>query len=130
MKLTPLYAFLSENRYLLPLAVGGLTLAMLALTLFPAEVLGDSKLWSYDKIGHLVLFGSWTYTLGLYHHISWKSTTKLWVIFLIGISFGLLIEILQYTLPLNRHGDWADLLFDIVGCLIALGALQKTVPGK
>jgi len=130
MKTNSVYSFLSENSYLMPLGIFVLTLLMLGLTLFPADFLGKSKIWSYDKLGHMALFGSWTYILGLYHHFNWKATTNLWVIFFIGVGFGLLIEILQYTLPLNRHGDFADLAFDALGCLIAVGALHKTISSK
>jgi len=130
MKTTSFYSFLSENRYLMPTGIIILTLVMLGLTLIPADFMGNNKLWSYDKLGHMVLFGSWTYVLGLYHHFNWKSTTNFWVIFFIGVGFGLLIEVLQHTLPLNRHGDLVDLAFDTLGCLIAIGALQKTIPNS
>ncbi|WP_212747584.1 VanZ family protein [Fodinibius saliphilus] len=114
----------------MPLAIIGLTLVMLVLTLLPSSTFVNSELISYDKIGHLILFGSWTYILGLYHDIQWESSTNLWVICLIGITFGLAVEVLQYLLPLNRHGDWADLLADTVGCLIAVWALKKTIPSE
>lgn len=128
MKTNFIYSFLTDNSYLLPLAIVTLTLIMLGLTLFPAEFIGDHQIWSYDKLGHLVLFGSWTYILGLYQHINRKSATKLWVIFLAGIFFGLSIEILQHVLPLNRQGSLGDLVFDALGCLLAIGALKKTIP--
>lgn len=130
MKSNPLYSFLTNHSYLLPLGIITLTLVMLGLTLFPADVIGDHQIWSYDKLGHLVLFGSWTYILGLYQYINRKAATKLWVIFLAGVIFGLSIEILQHALPVNRHGSLMDLLFDILGCLIAVGALKKTIPNK
>lgn len=128
MKTNSIYSFFSKNSYLLPLGITGLTLIMLGLTLFPAHFIGDSRLWSYDKIGHLLLFGSWTYTLGLYHYINRSAITRLWVIFLIGAFFGLAIEVLQHLLPLNRHANLGDLLFDLMGCLFAVAALKKTIP--
>ncbi|NGP88408.1 VanZ family protein [Fodinibius halophilus] len=130
MKIHLFYSFLSKNSFLLPLAIIGLTIVMLSLTLLPAETFAHNDLWTYDKIGHLLLFGSWTYVLGLYHDIRWKTPTNLWVICLIGIGFGLMVEVLQHLLPLNRHGDWADLATDILGCLLAIWALKKTIPNK
>lgn len=127
MKLTAIYSFLSENTFLLPLAIISLTLVTLYLTLVPSNFIGDSAIWDYDKLGHIVLFGSWTYMLGLYHHIS-KSQTKLWGIFFIGVSFGVMIEVLQYLLPFHRHADPVDLLFDTLGCLLAIWVLKKTIP--
>lgn len=130
MNLTPLYHFLSKNSFLLPLSVIGLTLATLFLTLLPSEALGESRLWSYDKLGHTLLFGSWTYLLGLYQYINRSTAISLWSIFLIGISFGLLIEILQHFLPLGRYGSIPDLFFDGLGCLLAVLLLKMTIPGK
>lgn len=130
MKNHCIYSFLNKHSHLLPLSIAGLTITMLALMLFPFDTLGDHKIWSYDKIGHLVLFGIWTYILGLYQYINRNTATKFWVIFLAGFTFGLSIEILQYLLPLNRHFEISDLLFDMLGCLCAIGGLKKTIPGK
>jgi VanZ family protein len=128
MKLTAIYSFLSENTFLLPLAIISLTLVTLFLTLVPSNFVGDSPIWDYDKLGHIALFGSWTYVLGLYLHISRSVQTKIWVIFWIGVSFGVAIEILQYLLPFHRHADPVDVLFDTLGCLLAIWVLKKTIP--
>lgn len=129
MKPTALYTFLTNNTYLLVTAIVGLTILMLALTLLPAETFSHSKLFSYDKIGHFLLFGSWTLLLGLYHNIALSGNTNIWIIFLIGTSFGIFIEFLQYSLPaLNRHADIFDILFDAAGCLVAVFLLQKIIP--
>jgi len=131
MKSNVIYSFLSDNSYLLTLSIIGLTFLMLALTLLPADSFSHHKIWSYDKLGHLLLFGSWTFLLGLYHSITRTGTTNFWVIFLIGTSFGIVIEILQYSLPsINRHADIFDVLFDTIGCLLALGALKLIIPRK
>lgn len=125
-----IYSFLSKHSYLLPIGVIVLTLGMLLLTLLPAEVMGQNQLWSYDKFGHTVLFGSWTLSVGLYYHIHKSKTVKLWVIFASGTIFGILIEVMQYSLPLNRQGDPVDVLFDLLGCLIAVWLIQKILPGE
>lgn len=131
MKSNAIYSFLSRNSYLLILGIIILTLLMLILTLMPAETFSHHKIWSYDKLGHLLLFGTWTLLLGLYHNISKAGSTNFWIIFLIGASFGILIELLQYSLPfLNRHADMGDVLFDIIGCLLAMGALKIIIPQK
>jgi Na+/H+-dicarboxylate symporter len=125
-----LYSFLSNNRYLLPLGVVGITLAMLLLTLLPSDFMGSNKLWSYDKLGHAVLFGSWCLMVGLYYQISYSGTLSPWTIFASGAVLGLLIEILQYLLPLNRHADPIDFLFDVIGCLAAVWILNKIKPSE
>ncbi len=128
MKFTSIYFFFSKHSNLLVLAISFLTLVTFFLTLSPLDTLGKSKLWSYDKLGHMMLFGSWTYILGLYHHIKRPAVTNLWGIFLVGVAFGLLIELLQYLLPLNRYAEFGDFFFDILGCVIAIGILKKTIP--
>ncbi len=129
MKFTDsIYTFLSKNSYLLPIGVVGLTIGMLLLTLLPSEVMGDNKLWSYDKLGHAVLFGSWSLSLGLYYQIHKARPVNPWIIFSSGALFGLLIEVLQYALPVNRQGDPVDFLFDIIGCLIAVLLLKFILP--
>lgn len=123
-----LYSFLSENKFLLPLGVFTLTVAMLLLTLLPSDFMGENTLWDYDKIGHLMLFFSWCLTVGLYYQISRSSPVKPWMIFSSGVTFGLIIEILQYVLPLNRHADPIDFLFDALGCLLAVWTLKMIQP--
>lgn len=131
MKSNPIHSFLSRNSYLLTLGIIALTLLMLALTLMPAEAFSHHEIWSYDKIGHLLLFGAWTLLLGLYHNISRAGNTNFWVVFLIGTSFGIVIEFLQHSLPsLNRHADIVDVMFDAIGCLLAIWALKMILPKK
>lgn len=131
MKFTDsVYTFLSKHSYLLPIGIIGLTVGTLFLTLLPSEVMGDNKLWSYDKLGHTVLFGSWSLSLGLYYQIHKERPVKPWVIFSSGALFGLLIEILQYALPVNRQGDPVDFLFDVIGCLIAVFLLKIITPER
>lgn len=131
MKLaSSLYLFFARNSYLLPLGVILLTILMLALTLMPSDAMFDSKLWSYDKIGHMAMFGSWSFILGLYFEIRQSSSVNLWIVFASGSAFGLLIEVLQYILPLQRQADFMDFLFDVLGCLIAVWLLKKIIPEK
>jgi len=128
MKLTSLYSFLSDNSYLVPIGIACITIVLLFLTLVPSNMLGHSKLWSYDKLGHLLMFGSWTFFLGLYNYINTKSPTKLWIIFVAGVLFGALVEFLQYVMPFHRDPDLYDLLFDTIGCFLAVLLLKITMP--
>lgn len=131
MKPNALYSFLNKNSFLLPSGIISLTIITLALTLMPADMLSDNKIWSYDKLGHLFLFGTWTLLLGLYHSISKLRNINFAIIFSIGLGFGILIEVLQYSLPsLNRHADVFDVVFDSIGCLLALLLLKIIVPDK
>jgi len=128
MKLTSLYSFLSENKYLVPIGIACITVVLLYLTLAPSNMLGHSKIWNYDKLGHFLMFGSWTFCVGLYSYINSKSTSGLWVIFIVGVLFGALIEFLQYVMPFHRDPDIYDLLFDTLGCVGAVWLLKLTIP--
>lgn len=128
MKLSSLYSFLSRNSYLVPIGIVLLTAILLFLTLAPSSALGDSKLWSYDKLGHFLMFGSWTFFIGLYNNINTKSHLELWAIFIIGVFFGGLVEFLQYVMPFHRDPDFYDFLFDALGCLAAIWVLNITTP--
>lgn len=122
--------YLSENRYILPILITLLTLITLSLTLIPADFLGNQKIWTYDKLGHLLLFGSWTYLLGLYQLISTNQNLNLFTIFFLGVSFGITIEALQYLLPLNRNADFFDIAFDSLGSFVAVVFLNITSQKK
>lgn len=121
---------IEEYQFLLPTGIILLTLLTLMLALLPAEILGDSRLWSFDKIGHFLIFGTWTYTLGLYRFIYTGSLPNMILIFVAGFGFGLTIELLQHFLPINRSAEPYDLLFDTLGCLAAIVLLVKTVRVK
>lgn len=124
----PILNYISRNSYLVPIAFGALTLALLVLTLIPSDILGTSQVWSYDKLGHLVLFGSWTFLLGLYLYVTNEFQLHLLSIFITGVTFGICIEVLQFLLPLDRNADLFDIAFDSIGCLIGVLILDKILP--
>lgn len=104
----------------IPWIIGGWTLIILYLTMMPSENLGDFKVYQYDKLGHALIFGGWTFLLGLtqlvYRH---KIYTPMLPVALTGIFFGAFIEFMQYILPFKRSASWEDVYANIVGCTIA-----------
>jgi len=129
MNKNAIYSFLNKHYYVLTAALSLLTIIVLVLTLMPAEMLAQNDIFSYDKIGHLLMFGSWTFLIGLYHNITSSARTRFWLIFVLGLLFGIVIELLQYGIPmLNRHADIYDVLFDGIGCLLAVFALKIIIP--
>lgn len=105
-----------------------ITITALFLTLIPADYLSKSSIWSYDKIGHLLIFGSWTFLIGLYSMVKNPEKLNLWKIFSLGVIFGGLIEILQLLLPVNRHGDILDFCVDALGAVGAIILLKFLSP--
>ena len=125
-----LLKLLNNYGYLLPILLVGVTLGMLILTLIPVDFLGPSRIWSYDKLGHLLLFGGWTFLFGLYLYSANAYRLHLFSIFTVGVLFGVLIEVLQYLLPLNRHAELFDIAFDSLGSLIAVLLLKWILPDE
>lgn len=94
------------------------------LTTFPSERIVDVSLFKYDKIGHFLIFGGWTFLLGLIPLIyKNKPDTSLILIIIAGIAFGGFIEFLQYILPYEREASWGDMLANTLGCISAYAAL-------
>jgi VanZ family protein len=54
----------------------------------------------------------------------------IWVMVFSTISFGILIEIIQHTLTVNRMGDFLDGIANILGSLCAAIALKVYFYGK
>lgn len=111
--------YLRAHPVLLYFGIAVLTVAAVLLTLIPANYIVASRVLSYDKLGHLLLFGSWTFMIGLYRLIHYPEQARAWKTFLLGLLFGGFIELLQLLMPINRHADWADLGFDALGSLAA-----------
>ena len=125
--ITQINTYLSERKYLLVGTIALITIVTLMLTLMPVDKIMPAQIWSYDKLGHLLIFGGWTFVVGYYRYISSPKTLNLFSIFFIGILFGITVEGLQYILPIHRNADLFDVAYDALGCFIATMALYKIV---
>jgi hypothetical protein len=101
---------------------------VLVLTLTPAADMPITPVWellSFDTAAHagvfVVLAGlSW---FSLRRQTRWPLLARYAgaIALLTSILFGGLIEVLQHTMHLGRHGDWTDLLSDAIGAALAVG---------
>ena len=101
---------------------------VLVLTLTPAADMPITPVWellSFDTAAHAGVF---VVLAGLSWHTLRRQTR--WprlarhggaAALLLSILFGGLIELLQHTMHLGRHGDWTDLLSDAIGAALAVG---------
>lgn len=121
------HELVSRYAYLLPVLTVILTLLVLFFTLSPSDIIGGQRLGNYDKTGHLVLFGSWTYLYGLFRYFRHSGEFNLFTVFLVGILFGIFVELLQYVLPFERNADFFDVAFDAIGAFIAILLLRKSI---
>jgi hypothetical protein len=113
-------SYLEKHTYLLYTVLALLTVITLLLTLLPSDQLMDTRVFRYDKFGHMLMFGTWTFLLGLIQLVSNKKPLPLFTIFIAGSLFGITVELLQEVLPVDRSMDPYDALADITGCLIAV----------
>lgn len=98
-------------------------------TLFPGDYDLPDPVFGYDKAIHFIMFGTWTFFFGIVRFL--KGKYNLLPIFAAAALFGLLIEILQYLLPVNRTAEFLDFAADVSGtgmALLVLYILSKKVP--
>lgn len=89
------------------------------LSLLPLETFPKVGFSKTDLIVHFIMYGSLAYALaaGLFsyldsvEHISWRLFT---LPFVMGL-YGLVIEVLQKTLPIRRFFSWEDALSNTIG---------------
>jgi VanZ family protein len=110
---------LLERRYLIYFLFTLTTLAILYLTLVPSERLGQYRLFQYDKIGHFMMFFSWTMIFGLLSISKNRSKARLTPVFFAGALFGIAVEIAQGLMPFGRSIDLYDAIADILGTTTA-----------
>ena len=75
------------------------------------------------------MFAVWTFFFGIFRFL--KGNYKLTSVFVVGVVFGITVEVLQHYLPTGRNSEWLDLFADFTGTGIAvliLYILSKTVP--
>ena len=110
MKLKTLAIRLLENKYL----AFAITLIIFALCTMPSNNLPKNENFN-DKTAHFIAFAAWAFC--------WQFVFKNYAKTLIlGISYGILIEFWQGSLPISFHRgfDWYDALADGIGVLIGL----------
>lgn len=100
-------------RWLFWLALTAITL--LALSPRPPAVAD----LGWDKLNHLAAFA----LLGLLARLAWPTQSLARWLFSL-LVYGGLLEIAQ-GLTANRQAEWADLLADALGLLLALGLAQS-----
>ena len=98
--------------------------------LYPSSQISKIDFWSHDKIWHFALFMVWTFLYGLVRAIRKKGAPNLWLVFIYGLAYGLLVEILQFILPTNRSPEVADFVADALGSLAAIGVLKWVFNSK
>jgi VanZ family protein len=112
--------FLMNHKWISLSLLGAATFVILYLTLAPPDQLGDHQIYSYDKIGHFMMFFGWTALFGIFSFsIKGPARTKIIPIFFLGALFGIGIELIQGWMPYGRVPSVYDAIADIFGSLTA-----------
>lgn len=96
---------------------------ILVLTLTPGEHVPQVGVFSYDKLGHSIIFGiqSFLIPFGLASHpkvsLSMKSILIISLIFT--IIYGAGLEIMQHFIP-GRAMDYVDALANTLGAIVGI----------
>ena|SRR5699024_1595652 len=112
--------YLRDKLWLIISGIIIVTIITLALTLLPAGKVMTGRIWSYDKLGHFLMFGSWTFLIGYYRVLTKPKALNYFTLFLVGVIFGAAVEGLQYIMPYHRSADFMDIVFDALGCFVAV----------
>lgn len=107
-------------------------LAILILCGWPGDQLPEITFWQWlrwDKIAHLVLFGIQSFLLlrafSINNNNVQVSRQAVWLSISLTIFYGILVEILQEVVFLNRNGDSRDALANALGALSGLLAYRR-----
>lgn len=100
---------------------------VLVLTLTPAQDMPQLPPWkliSFDTAAHAFVFVILAVLtiFSVRRQQTWPQLRR-WgylVVLLGGTAFGLLIEVLQMTMNLGRHGEWSDGISDALGVVVGL----------
>ena len=103
------------KRYYRSILIGGL-IVWLSLTGGQSLVTGDFlKIPNVDKIGHFSMYALFSGML-LLDSCLWQSSRSVrYVVLVIPLVFGALMEVLQYLLTDSRKAEALDLAADILG---------------
>lgn len=66
------------------------------------------------------MFGIWTFLFGMVRFVKKGYPPDLFTVFILGSAYGLLIELLQYTVPTHRSPELLDFLADMMGSASAI----------
>ncbi|UOQ72650.1 VanZ family protein [Hymenobacter cellulosilyticus] len=108
----------------LPLAWAAL---ILVLTLTPAKSMPTVPPWeliSFDSAAHAFVFlvlAALSYFSSIrQQRYVWRQRHAFSIVLVEGILLGALIEFLQITMDLGRHGEWSDVISDGIGTVTGL----------
>lgn len=100
-----------------------LALIIMYLSLSPSDAYENISLFhipSVDKLAHFCMYFLFMLTIAVENRKIIKSISRLLLLSLIPISYGICMEILQSVLTESRTGSFSDVLFNSLGILVSI----------
>jgi VanZ family protein len=113
-----LFIMLKKNIFSILLA-----LLIMYLSLAPSYTFKKVSLFNFpfqDKIVHFLMYFSLMSVLILENRNTIRSNLQLFMIAIIPLFYGILMEILQSTLTVSRSGSIYDAIFNLAGIIVSL----------
>jgi VanZ family protein len=113
-----LFVMLKKNIFSILLAV-----LIMYLSLAPSYTFKKVSLFNFpfqDKIVHFLMYFTLMSVLILENRNTIKNNLQLFMIAIIPLFYGILMEILQSTLTVSRSGSVYDALFNLAGIIVSL----------
>ena len=102
-------------------------LTILIISSIPSKELPDFSFWklfSFDKFVHVAMYGILSFQVmkGCVRQYAnwWLRYNAVRVSLVFGTIYGGLIELFQENVLTDRHGDWMDLISNIVGTILGI----------
>lgn len=101
------------------------------LTLTPSSSLPSSAVFSYDKIGHVVIFLvlSYLFVSGLHSNNPNKLRFNIFLGMSITVTYGALIELSQTIIP-ERGMEFYDLVANCSGSILGISMFYVSIKNK
>ena len=100
---------------------------ILLLSGLPSSNFPNLDFWNFltfDKFAHALFYAILVIliTIGAvkHHRFSSKRSQSLVKGLVVGLTYGVLIELMQAFLFISRSADWADIVANTIGCLIGV----------
>ena len=104
---------------------------ILILTLTPGTSIPDYKIFTYDKLGHLVIFLvlAYLFVSGLHQNNPESSKKSILIGMILTIIYGALIEYAQDHIP-HRSMDWVDMIANCSGSFLGISLFYISIKKK
>jgi len=100
---------------------------ILLLSGLPSSNFPELSFWNFltfDKFAHALFYAIFVVLVAIgevkHHRFSSKRSMSIIKGFTVGMVFGLLMEIFQAFVFIDRSADWADVVANTFGCLIGV----------